>query len=622
MTNPIRVHQFAKDNSCESKDVLKALHEMGYEEIKTASSKVPFELVEKLKKKIQTFPINEISVRGLWNQTDITLDLTNGLTSIINGPNGVGKTSFLNLIKEIFHNRNFLEETAPLRKTVFKEIKVVFSKLGILTVTKSKNRLVFKINKKRIEVSAKKIRYENFETILQLLERHLEAEYIFQSQTGLFQVDPKGEEIILTDLPKLIANSGLSSGMRPHWHRRRYIVERTGRAKSTMSDEFRILKKSLEDRWNDLDPKLLQMLDSIKITDIPTRRERALNISDFEEQSLLNTSLETVEGISIKLREELNQINEDYLISKNAENAKLGKAFLKNALSYDPIEKNINIPNIKELIDKSNDEKRRKLRDSIDRLVKEQKAEKKEELNNKFTEFLLFELSNSAKWLIGSMTPSIEKFGDQINFSTKAKINLKETGYFYHQVEDEVDFKKITVSSKDKAKGAKQSNKEVFERFFATAFVTPYLKTIAGSNSTAINEMQLFAKKTGNFLNMVNDQYGLLNKRIELKIDKDNKHLIEVRSTINNKEIPLDVLSSGEKHVIILCYLLAFVEKDHLLLIDEPEISMHVEWKENFIGNLNRCLDTTMSKSIIATHSPTLARAADAEEIFYFEPSN
>jgi hypothetical protein len=28
-----------------------------------------------------------------------------------------------------------------------------------------------------------------------------------------------------------------------------------------------------------------------------------------------------------------------------------------------------------------------------------------------------------------------------------------------------------------------------------------------------------------------------------------------------------------------------------------------------------------MSKSIIATHSPTLARAADAEEIFYFEPS-
>ena len=121
---------------------------------------------------------------------------------------------------------------------------------------------------------------------------------------------------------------------------------------------------------------------------------------------------------------------------------------------------------------------------------------------------------------------------------------------------------------------------------------------------------------------MVNKQYGLLNK--ELSLIKDNKHsnLITIKSTIDCREIPLEKLSSGEKHVIILCYLLAFVEKDHLLLIDEPEISMHVEWKENFIGNLNRCLDKTMSKSIIATHSPTLARAADAEEIFYFEPSN
>jgi ABC-type Mn2+/Zn2+ transport system ATPase subunit len=619
MNKPIRVHQIAKDSGCESRDVVDALHQMGHEEIKSASSNVPQELIEELKKRIKPFPVKEISVKGLWNQTDITLDLSQGLVSIIGGPNGVGKTTLLILIKEIFQNRNYLEETAPLRQTEFKEIKIEFAKLGTLKISKPKNQLKFDVNRKRVPVTAKQIYYQRDESILVFLDRSLEEEHHYDSKNGKFISVESGKEVILTDVPKLIANIGNNPNEVRGWTRHRSSLSRVGIGRQRKSN-LQALKMSLERRWGHLDQKLLEMLECIKVTDIPTRRERALNISTFEEQSLTNNSLETIEGISIKLREQLNEINEGYLVRKNAENAELGDEFLKTAFGYDPIEKSIEIKYFRELFSKENDEKRRKLRENVDRL--QGQPEKKSEMSAKIDEFLLFELINSAKWLTGSLTPSIESFGEEINSSTQTKLNLKKSGYFYHAVEQEVDFKKITASPNPDLKAGKQNDRATFKRFFAAAFLTPYLKTIAGSNSTSLDEIQLFARKTENFLSMVNEQYGLLHKKITIKQQTHKKGLIEVRSTIDDRQISLEVLSSGEKHVIILCYLLSFVEEGHLLLIDEPEISMHVSWKKKFCGNLQECLEPSGSKAIIATHSPTLTRQADPKNKTFFEPSN
>nr|WP_321522346.1 AAA family ATPase [uncultured Macellibacteroides sp.] len=66
-------------------------------------------------------------------------------------------------------------------------------------------------------------------------------------------------------------------------------------------------------------------------------------------------------------------------------------------------------------------------------------------------------------------------------------------------------------------------------------------------------------------------------------------------------------LSSGEQHELILLYDLLFrAEPDTVVLIDEPEISLHVTWQQEFIGDLLRITKIKNVQLIIATHSPQI----------------
>lgn len=41
-------------------------------------------------------------------------------------------------------------------------------------------------------------------------------------------------------------------------------------------------------------------------------------------------------------------------------------------------------------------------------------------------------------------------------------------------------------------------------------------------------------------------------------------------------------------------------------MIDEPELSLHVAWQKNFIGDLMKIIDLNKFDVILATHSPQL----------------
>jgi predicted ATP-binding protein involved in virulence len=73
----------------------------------------------------------------------------------------------------------------------------------------------------------------------------------------------------------------------------------------------------------------------------------------------------------------------------------------------------------------------------------------------------------------------------------------------------------------------------------------------------------------------------------------------------NGVALPLDKLSSGEKQILIMFYLLLF-EAGHgsLVIIDEPEISLHVAWQQSLgktFSDIARLRDMCV---IVATHSP------------------
>lgn len=76
----------------------------------------------------------------------------------------------------------------------------------------------------------------------------------------------------------------------------------------------------------------------------------------------------------------------------------------------------------------------------------------------------------------------------------------------------------------------------------------------------------------------------------------------------SGKEIPVNTLSSGEQHEIIMLYDLLFSQENvKLFLIDEPEISLHLDWQREYIEDLTGILGSKLDMQIvIATHAPAI----------------
>ena len=104
------------------------------------------------------------------------------------------------------------------------------------------------------------------------------------------------------------------------------------------------------------------------------------------------------------------------------------------------------------------------------------------------------------------------------------------------------------------------------------------------------------------FLSIINSRFAYSGK--ELKCDAAEGFRVYARS---GKKVPLELLSSGEQHEVVLNYQLIFgVQENSLVLIDEPEISLHIEWQREFIHQIRRIAEVRGHKFIVATHSPQI----------------
>ena len=69
----------------------------------------------------------------------------------------------------------------------------------------------------------------------------------------------------------------------------------------------------------------------------------------------------------------------------------------------------------------------------------------------------------------------------------------------------------------------------------------------------------------------------------------------------------LTKLSSGEQNEIFLLFKFIFeVPEKSVLLIDEPELSLHVAWQLQFIKDIKEIAKTRDVQIVIATHSPEI----------------
>lgn len=99
----------------------------------------------------------------------------------------------------------------------------------------------------------------------------------------------------------------------------------------------------------------------------------------------------------------------------------------------------------------------------------------------------------------------------------------------------------------------------------------------------------------------------MINRRFlykELEISKQEGFIF--RTPRGNTLSPAS-LSSGEQHEIVLLYELLFrVPPNSLILIDEPEISLHIAWQQLFLKDLIEITRIADIDALIATHSPDI----------------
>lgn len=81
----------------------------------------------------------------------------------------------------------------------------------------------------------------------------------------------------------------------------------------------------------------------------------------------------------------------------------------------------------------------------------------------------------------------------------------------------------------------------------------------------------------------------------------------------DDRVLPISQLSSGEKHLIKIL-LSSMTAGPNTVLIDEPELSMHIDWQRLFVKTITslnpRC------QLILASHSPEVMGEVDDERIF------
>lgn len=107
-----------------------------------------------------------------------------------------------------------------------------------------------------------------------------------------------------------------------------------------------------------------------------------------------------------------------------------------------------------------------------------------------------------------------------------------------------------------------------------------------------VNKIELFTK--------------ILNERRfnfkSIEIDKDRGFIFKTKQ---GDLLKLTDLSSGEQHEVVLLFELLFKAKENsLVLIDEPEISLHVVWQKAFLDDIQEIIKLQKIDIVIATHSP------------------
>jgi len=172
----------------------------------------------------------------------------------------------------------------------------------------------------------------------------------------------------------------------------------------------------------------------------------------------------------------------------------------------------------------------------------------------------------------------IEELQRELNKIEEKRSRLVDVGLLDR--EEEIDFKKLLEN-------IDESNRNV---------LSVYIEDV----KKKLSVFDGLYKKIYLLMNIINTKF--LYK--QLSIDKEEGFIFK---TPNEKKLSPKNLSSGEQHELVLFYELLFkVSPNSLILIDEPELSLHVLWQHEFLKDLQDITKLADFDVLIATHSPQI----------------
>lgn len=226
----------------------------------------------------------------------------------------------------------------------------------------------------------------------------------------------------------------------------------------------------------------------------------------------------------------------------------------------------------------------------------------------------------------------INKMSSSDDFSKAIENSFKE--HTKNEVISPEDIKKIKSdlleSIKNKArglsqKGIKESELSSYEfksqiKKLKTEFISTInmsansvnnVTTSSGSHTTFLDmEIDNEIKRLNAHKNIKNKLQQKLKKSLNSLFQETDKKVdfisdrLEIRLH-NNKKIDYQQLSSGERQVIfIFLKVINGGVNNSLILMDEPEISLHLSWQEKLLSEITQVNST--SQIIIVTHSPAI----------------
>lgn len=182
-----------------------------------------------------------------------------------------------------------------------------------------------------------------------------------------------------------------------------------------------------------------------------------------------------------------------------------------------------------------------------------------------------------------------------------------------------LNYEKIStfdVPFRDKSKGGKE-----FSQLYNDLHSIVY--EIGGENPS-FSDYRLKATNFPGEAGRINDRirkfFGTVDRLFAktekvIEIDPHTNHLI---FKDNGEVIPLYKLSSGEKQLLlILLRVFLMEEKPYILLMDEPEISLHIEWQYKLFEEI-RLLNPNC-QIITSTHSPSLFGNGWGDKLVFVE---